>query len=130
MKINLATLRAYTTKWLAEAWETVMAKKDFVRGTFERTGLSLPLQHLQYDYQYKVFNYGKYYHKILTFHIYLFKCAADSSRDDYIQFDGEGVDPIMVDSDDDSDDSENQPICPAPSTGSTLTSLSFGEIII
>ena len=56
--------------------------------------------------------------------------AADSSRDDYIQFDGEGVDPIMVDSDDDSDDSENQPICPAPSTGSTLTSLSFGEIII
>ena len=48
---------------------------EFMRGTFEKTGLPLPL---------------------------------DGTEDDKISFDGSGVHPISVDSDEDSDDPETE----------------------
>ena len=43
IKITTMELRQLTTKWLGEAWEKCLEDPEFMVGTFERTGLSLPL---------------------------------------------------------------------------------------
>ena len=71
-KIRL-DINSIVTHWVSDAWEALLKKPDFMRSTFQRMGLSLPLN--------------------------------GSEDAEYIRFDGQGVDPISVDSDD--DDSED-----------------------
>ena len=36
-------MRILTTKWVGKAWEKAPSNPEFMRSTFERTGLSLPI---------------------------------------------------------------------------------------
>ena len=42
-KITVGELRILVTKWLGDAWEKLVADKQAMIDTFEKTGLSLPI---------------------------------------------------------------------------------------
>ena len=42
-KITVGELRVLVTKWLAKSWERLVLDKQAMIDTFEKTGLSLPI---------------------------------------------------------------------------------------
>ena len=41
--LKIVEMRILTTKWVGKAWEKATSNPEFMRSTFERTGLSLPI---------------------------------------------------------------------------------------